>query len=390
MRVRLVGAPPPRDPPATQDERADALSRGDLLGAIRRERARFTRAVEEPELLTMSPFYVQSGARHIVYGGTGIGKSLLVQLAAIQVALRGHKVLYFAGESYEDEFDDRTQCLLRGLGYDPDQASSEPILDTLSENFFDLSTASFPLHESHRQLDTIRDEIEPELVIFDPYVTYATGSENDVEHVRDFTVALNKLFVSRGIAVIVVHHAGKGQDGHDSETMRGSSHLPSWSQLTYRVTAQDIDAHMTRMVVECRKGRPKRKPETVAYERVLSDDLRTTWFRPASAGAATIQQPDGARPVDDTLPVDRLVPEGAFPLFLEGDDRSPTKIIRELALINEKYVFTRHEVERATGMKRTAAKELVEEMCSSGLLDRVGMIKVGRQIVRAYQYRPQK
>lgn len=337
----------------------------------------------------MSPFYVQAGARHIVYGGTGIGKSLIVMLAAVQCALRGHRVLYFAGESYDDEFDDRLQCILRGLGYNPDRPENTAVLDTLNDNFFDLSSASFPLKDSARALTVVRDQIEPELVIFDPYVTYATGSENDVESARDFTVALNKLFVSRGIAVVVVHHSGKGSDGHESETMRGSTHLPSWSQLTYRVTAQDIDTHMTRMVVECKKGRPKRKPELVAYERVLSEDLTTTWFRPASASAAEVAKGGESSIPKPDVPTEDLVHPDAIPKHIEGDDRPAEKIMRELMLLNSGKVFTRMEVERATGVKNRGARYLLQALVESGVADHVGNVKVGRTVTPGYRYRPQ-
>lgn len=392
MRVRLAGAPAePTDidetPLCDRDKRADALGQGRLVDAIRTSRDRFTRKVADPELLTMSPIYVQAGARHILFGDTGIGKSLVTMLAAVECALRGHKVIYFAGESYEDEFDDRLQCLVRGLGFNPDSPEYEGVFDVLSENLLDLCSASFPVKDSVRALQVVREQFQPDLVIFDPYVTFATGSENDVESARDFTVALNKLFISRGIAVVVVHHSGKGTDGAPSESMRGSTHLPSWSQLTYRVTAVDVDAHMTRMVIDCKKGRPKRKPELVAYERVLSEDLTTTWFRPASASADLLAH-DGERPVDQTdVDSSQLVDTSLLPPSNPNDTRQPAVVLREVMLVHKNRVFTRMEAELVTGVSRTASKELLAAMAHDGLISYAGMIRVGRQKTKSYQYR---
>lgn len=379
---------------ADRNRRSDALAKGDLAGALRRGRDRFTRAVAEPTLLTMSPFYVQAGARHIVFGDTGIGKSLIVMRAAVEVALRGHKVIYFAGESYEDEFDDRLQCIVRGLGYEPSTVEHAQIFDTLAENLLDLSSASFPLAESRRQLAAIRDTEDPELVIFDPYVTYATGSENDVESARDFTVALNTLFISRGVAVVIVHHSGKGHEGSPAETMRGSSHLPSWSQLTYRVTAVDLDAHCTRMTVECKKGRPKRKPELVSYDRVLSEDYATTWFRPASGSTDGLLQEQKAKDKGKTEEAEvdpaTIVPITALPAFASDDTRNAREILREAMLLHDNKAFTRFEVEHLTGLTKSPANNLLKAFVEAGIAIPLGMTKHNRSRLQAYRYAPQK
>ncbi len=251
-----------------------------------------SRVIEPPRALTTFPFFIEEGARHILFGPTNVGKSMIAIFASIVVARNGYRVLYLPGESDEYEMQDRIRCIINGDG-DGDGMRAQ-----IHENLIIGEEGVFPIYDPATRepnplfVRTIA-ALKPDLIVVDPYVSFAVGSENDVESARDFTNALNRLCVLNRIAIMLVHHQGRGEGEH----MRGSSALDGWPNWTYHLTGNPdpVDMHMVHMAVDCQKHRGKRRQPRMAYEMILSEDETTTYFRVASAeanDAARANQPD--------------------------------------------------------------------------------------------------
>lgn len=90
-------------------------------------------------------------------------------------------------------------------------------------------------------LETVRrivDTIHPVLIVFDPFVSFYGGNENDSEEMAKFTEGLNEIVNPpegsgrTGTTVLIIHHANKKDD------IRGSTVLQGWfdSVLRFEVT----------------------------------------------------------------------------------------------------------------------------------------------------------
>ena len=154
----------------------------------------------------------------MVYAGRGIGKTHFALSVAYAVATGGkfmdwqanqpRKVLYLDGEL------PGTVMLNRLLMHLPKQEPAPGFLRVFTPDLLDMDDLMPDLATSDGQ-EAINTMIEPDtaLVIVDNLSAWARGSkaENDAESwlpIAAWVLALRR----RGIAVLMVHHAGKGGD----------------------------------------------------------------------------------------------------------------------------------------------------------------------------------
>jgi len=74
--------------------------------------------------------------------------------------------------------------------------------------------------------------LKPVLTVFDPFVSFYGGNENDSEEMAKFTEGLNEIVQEYETSVLIIHHANKKDD------IRGSTVLQGWfdSILRFNVT----------------------------------------------------------------------------------------------------------------------------------------------------------
>jgi hypothetical protein len=85
------------------------------------------------------------------------------------------------------------------------------------------------LPADRRSLDQTVAELQPRLLVLDPFVRLHRIDENASGEVAPLLAYLRELQRSHGIAVIVVHHAKKGAGGiRAGQALRGSSEFHAW------------------------------------------------------------------------------------------------------------------------------------------------------------------
>ena len=161
---------------------------------------------------------------NMTYAPTGVGKSLLTMSIALAVAGGGEllgwrapaprRVLIVDGEMDVADLQERAAMLLDGLsGIDREAALGNLMLCAYQDQ---PDGTRFPdvAHEADRErvLALVRKH-KPALVILDNYSTLATvDDENDASSFNPGMELLREL-KRQGCAVILVHHARKGQAG---------------------------------------------------------------------------------------------------------------------------------------------------------------------------------
>jgi hypothetical protein len=91
-----------------------------------------------------------------------------------------------------------------------------------------------------------------DVLIIDPWAVYFAGNENDNDETEAALDKLRDLAMRYGLAIVVLHHLGKGTEARDPEDLwRGASRLPDWAStrvtmLPHYTAKQAADQGMTR------------------------------------------------------------------------------------------------------------------------------------------------
>jgi RecA-family ATPase len=163
--------------------------------------------------------------------------------------------------------------------------SSKPYLDV---QVITAPTVRLDLEADRRSLDDTVAELQPRLLVLDPFVRLHRIDENASGEVAPLLAFLRELQRRHGIAVIVVHHAKKGA-GHvrAGQALRGSSEFHAWgdSNLYLRRNRDSRDGSDITLTVEHRAA-PAMPSVTLA--------TRSTRQRPRARSQRTAHDP-GAR-----------------------------------------------------------------------------------------------
>ena len=104
-------------------------------------------------------------------------------------------------------------------------------------------TVRLDLEADRRSLDQTVAELQPRLLVLDPFVRLHRIDENASGEVAPLLAYLRELQRRHGVAVVVVHHAKKGAGGiRAGQALRGSSEFHAWgdSNLYLRRNGDDL------------------------------------------------------------------------------------------------------------------------------------------------------
>ena len=279
--------------------------------AIRAITANALLAAEIPERrLLMAPWLPEKGLT-MIYAPRGLGKTFLAMSTAYAIASGGSvlgwtastrtPVLYVDGEMPLQSLQHRLRSIIAGsdtrLTHDEDlrilSADSSP------DGLPDLSTPGGQ--------KVILDNLGPaQVVVFDNVSTLTGARENEADDwlsMQRFLLTLRR----RGIAVILVHHAGR--NGHARGTSRREDILDTVISLK---RPEDYEAnHGARFVLEFEKARGFSGEDAAPIEATLVID-----------------------PISDAISWKFGPPRDAFGRAMEmfADGRTPQDVIAELGV----------------------------------------------------------
>lgn len=238
--------------------------------------------------------FIERGQFTSIYGPAGIGKSLLTQDRAAQLANRGTRVLYLDAENPVSE----VRARLHAMGHHPTSLTSLTYM-----SFPNLPALDTPAGAA--KLTTMVDALDPQLVILDTWSKFLSGDEAAPStHTAAYNLSIVPLR-RQGIAVQAIDHAGKDP----ARGPRGGSSKVDNVDALWLVTAKTGG----RLRLERRKSRTGRGPDLIELVRrehplrhervdlaaaaVLTPDVRecvakldelevpTGWGRERAAGA---------------------------------------------------------------------------------------------------------
>ncbi|MFT4035546.1 MAG: AAA family ATPase, partial [Patulibacter sp.] len=126
-----------------------------------------------------------------------------------------------------------------------------------------------PAHQ--QQLRNVIGAERPDLVILDALATLAPGiRENEAEQMAPWMAVVQRIARDTGTAVILLHHAGKGDGGAN---YRGSSAIGAGISIELALIAHEGDPDPQRRELRWGKVRPAPRPAPL-WLRITSDDGR--------------------------------------------------------------------------------------------------------------------
>ena len=166
-----------------------------------------------------------------------VGKSLLAMNIALHLAAgkkflafpikSHHRVLFLAAEGGPYLFKERAMRMMDSIG------GTEGIverLDLVVDSDIRLDDA-----DGLKHLKAIIEERHPNVVVFDPLVKFHNADENSAKEMTVVLRNLRQLIADHDIAVILVHHQGKGGEGN----IRGSSTISGEYDSCMMLTAKE-------------------------------------------------------------------------------------------------------------------------------------------------------
>jgi energy-coupling factor transporter ATP-binding protein EcfA2 len=211
-------------------------------------------ATEPPPVPWIAEPLLARGAVTMLVGREGHGKSLLALALAAAIghgssvagiACTPGRVLLIDAENGEAEIHRR----VLGLGVKPDA------LITVEAQRFDL-------REDMRDVRTLLRHVQPDVLVLDSLRSLAPGlDENDSGPVEAALGPLREISRTHQCATLIVHHAGKANNGY-----RGSTAIGAAVELGFRLDRATTDSH--RRVLSCWKSRlaPEPPPLTLAIK----------------------------------------------------------------------------------------------------------------------------
>ena len=215
-------------------------------------------ALEDPGNHWLVPQMVPRIGRTMAWGDGGTFKTTAMLDLAIAVASGGlflqHYPVDITGpviviSTEGDIYSARRRVLehirARDQSHTPEAAQRmRPPLPTLTD---------IPLHFGHRPYDfaTASDlrefkqeleRIKPVMVLLDPLDSFIEGDENSAHQTKPFRRELDSLIDEYEFSLVIIHHAGKEQEGKKASA-RGSSAWRGWvdAYIYFRKMELDID-----------------------------------------------------------------------------------------------------------------------------------------------------
>lgn len=207
-----------------------------------------------------------------VGGDSGVMKTTVAMHVACAIAggrrafgrfaTREGPVLIVSGEDPEAVLRNRAEALCRGHGWPPGEVL--PRMHVLALAGVDLRDAAWQRH-----LLAIVRELQPVLVLLDPYFELTSGDENSNSDAKPIVRFLRALTQPSDATVLVVHHFKKAAEGvSKTDLFRGASALLKASRMTYTLErGQDGE-----ILVENQKFSRAAKREKFALRATIATD----------------------------------------------------------------------------------------------------------------------
>jgi RecA-family ATPase len=192
------------------------------------------------------------GSLSALVGESGVGKSTFLRQLAIAIASgknsflnfklnpKFKKVLYI---STEDGYTFTHAALMKQLHMTPDRFDDKGILkekdDCLNNIFF--------LFDHEQIIDKLRHILKEEdfdLIIVDAYSDIFLGDMNQSNQVRTFLSYYTKLASEYGIAILFMHHFGKGMKSNDKHKILGSAGFEQKMRSVLSLSRKDNQIHL--------------------------------------------------------------------------------------------------------------------------------------------------
>lgn len=101
-------------------------------------------------------------------------------------------------------------------------------LDDLPLHLLDVNALRLDRSSDLERLAATVAQVQPRLLVLDPFVRLARIDENSAAEVSAVLGALRELQRQHALAVLVVHHARKSPAAHPGQSLRGSSDFAAW------------------------------------------------------------------------------------------------------------------------------------------------------------------
>lgn len=212
------------------------------------------------------------GSATVISGPGGVGKSnfaLLLALALGSPFITGYLDLTIAPHvstlliQAENAAAD-TKERLKSICTYPELKTGLEHVYSLTEDCSDIRILDGDFNNNHffkRVLEDIR-RTGVGLVIIDPLISFYHGDENDNSTMRRFLDRLTQLMSLTGVAIILVHHVGRGGASKDSSYAgRGASAVGDWAHNSFLLRMADPKEGI--LELSCQKARNFKKPEPI-------------------------------------------------------------------------------------------------------------------------------
>jgi hypothetical protein len=293
----------------------------------------------------------------MTYAGTGVGKTWFTLSMAMVAAGGGQlldwtndtpkRVLYLDGEMDAGELVGRMKQLAAGLKCDPEALSTNFVLcsrqmqKSILGNFIEIET-----EESQFGILDYAQEQKFDVIVIDNLTTLSgqidENASKDLKQFNTFLLRAKQL----GIAVLVVHHQGKGKDSGP----RGSTAMIATLNLLLKLEpstqereAGDKDARFT-IVFEKTRGSIDSRPLPVVITTASFDDE----FSPNQ----TVESGDPS------------------PLVLMIDPDADSNAERAKKLLQTGKYKTQGELAKAFGVKQPAMSKILTKAVAQGVLSK--------------------
>lgn len=198
--------------------------------------------------------WLKEGESAMVYAPTGVGKSMYAMTLALAVAGGGEvfgwacpeprKVLYVDGEMHIADLQERALLLSKTVEGKTDADAMGQNLKLYARQYqTDSDFLDLAEQKGRDELMKVLDEEGPiDLLILDNLSTLATIADENAAASFDPILKLLMELKRRGVATILVHHAGKSRTRND---FRGSSKLATTFEVIMGLKPLDENAKVT-------------------------------------------------------------------------------------------------------------------------------------------------
>jgi len=250
-------------------------------------------ATDLPEPNWLVEDLINADAQTMLSGQGGIGKSMLLMQLGVALASatpflgykvpRHHRVIYLNAEDSTMKFArrltayrDLTQIpadpLDRNLHYYGAEQSFARLTSPKGVNKKALEALTYSINAAKRA-----DPDLPSVVIFDPFIQFISGSENDNSEMNNGIVAFRKLQSDTQSTVIFGHHEAKRPAGQplastNGHSGRGASAIYDGARQAFKLRWQDDDEIESIVGIQAADLPRDEKTRFVALEHTKADE----------------------------------------------------------------------------------------------------------------------